>query len=224
MGQYFKPAITTADGTQYSINFHGCSKMMEWGYLFNTNMMVLLEHLASFSLPVRYAHAGDYSEKHDGYNFPHAADDVVEAALVLGRAFEDDETSFDINKDSTLGYYLYNHSKHEMVSLRRYHAQAQGNEVGSNDDPDWALHPLALLCCTEQGLGGGDFRDYFRGSDLKEGGHWLNDEISVSRDVLPGFVDITHECIVTGSAEEFDTLVVHLKEPFVLDESAFGQF
>jgi len=222
MGQYFKPAIKTTSGKQFSIARSGFSKMMEWGYLFNSGMMCVLSALQSLTAngnTVTYYHAGDYSDKIDAYGWDEGNIDISQDSVTL----DNDEAAFDKTCETTLTLILYNHTKKEMVSLKNYYDYGLGCESGE-DDKEWAIHPLALLCCTEQGLGGGDYRGLFRGKELNEGGDWFGDEISVSDEVKVGFTDITDTLITSTSLDERDLKRASIVQPFVIDESAFGPY
>ena len=222
MGQYFKPAIKNSAGEQLTIKRSGFSKMMEWGYLLNSDMMCVLSAIASLTErgeTVTYFHAGDYSEKTNAYGWESSNIDISNEVVQL----EKEESLYKAATLQTLTYNLYNHTKKEMVSLQAYYDLGLGCEPGENDK-GWAIHPLALLCCTEQGLGGGDYRGLFRNKTLDNGGDWFGDEISVSAEQKVGFTDITQTLITSESESEYEIKLASVLEPFVIDESAFGQF
>ena len=222
MGQYFKPAIETTSGKQMTITRNGFAKMMEWGYLFNTDLMCILfelEKLTQAGSTVKYYHAGDYSEKTDAYSWEEGNISVVKDA----KALEDNEKLYQEAKEKVLRLYLYNHTKKEMVSVKEYYHNGFGGESGE-DDKDWAIHPLALLCCTEQGLGGGDYRGLFRGKALDDGGDWFGDDISVSFEVKVGFTNVTDTLITSDDVAEYHTKAESLANPYILDKSVFGAF
>lgn len=222
MGQYFKAAVKTQSGKQFTIARSGFNKMMEWGYLFSSDMMCILfelEKLTQAGNTVKYYHAGDYSEKIDAYDW-----DVGSISITKdGEALDGDEQLYKEAKERTLRLYLYNHTKKEMVSLQDYYNNGFNCE-SLEDDKDWAIHPLAFLCCTEQGLGGGDYRGLFRGKKLEDGGDWFGDDISVSSEVKVGFTDITNTLFTSDSVKEYQSIVESLATPYVLDKSVFGQF
>ena len=214
MGQYFKPAIETASGEQFTIGRTGSSKMMEWGYLENTDLALItkiIKELTANGELLTYIHVGDYSElKPDAYDYPvneeltAKYDEMMQ--LIEGGA-EDDPTLFNelIAEQNT--YYLYNHTKREMVCINDYSNAPHNWEPSEGQDDGWAIHPLAILCCTEQGLGGGDYYYCFEGKQLEEGGRWLGDKISVSDTKMIGFEDISLKMRLTADEATYKEII-----------------
>lgn len=228
MGQYFKAVIEKPDGEIYALSEYGMGKFMEWGYMFNSQVMAIVSHLATItkSSTVKYYHAGDYSELAPVYETAEnkKASRVMKITMkALDKEAEDDkEVRYQKMIDHTLKFFLYNHTKKEMVSLREYITQEQNVEIGA--DADMVVSPLAFLCATEQGLGGGDFRNVFAGSNMENGGRWLGDDISVSAALMSGFENITSDLIITEDEDEFEMLISDRAIPLQQRLASFGQY
>jgi len=230
MGQYFKSSIETQSGKKLSLSARFCSKMMEWGYLDNTSLMLVAQYIKEITgngEPVRYIHAGDYSELFPkAYDYPvdtnisDVFDERLDAINEEYRAAESSSVKYDALVEEQNTYYLYNHTKREMVCIESYRNASHNTEPTSPDG--WAVHPLAILCCTEQGLGDGDYAYCFEGEQLEKGGRWVGDEISIADELKIGFKDITFEMRLTLNTEDYRELKDHVS----LDELvlSYGKF
>lgn len=89
--------------------------------------------------------------------------------------------------DFTLeGLYLINHTKKEYIDCTKYfNASVMHTKYG-----DWCLHPLPLLTCIGNGLGGGDYRYKTDDSTEEYVGYWAWDEISIEDKPINGFEEI----------------------------------
>lgn len=76
----------------------------------------------------------------------------------------------DFNLD---GLFLVNHTKEEYVDCSKYYKR---NVMGDG----WCLHPLPLLTCIGNGLGGGDYNSPTDDSTEDYVGAWAWDEISIT--------------------------------------------
>jgi hypothetical protein len=226
MGQYFKAVIENNSGDRYALNSGGVGKFMEFSYALNPSMLCIVEHLAQVTktVPIKYTHNGDYSE-----NYPHYETDVDAAYQeAFDKAVKQIDAEYNNNKEllyqrlinKMMSYTLYNHSKKEMVILQDY--MGQDNYIEIVADVDMILSPLAMLCATEQGLGGGDFRNYFMGDNMEEGGRWLGDEISIRKSGAIGFEDITSMCVVTESTDDYEAFIFDGKISLEERKEAFG--
>lgn len=86
--------------------------------------------------------------------------------------------------DFTLdGLYLINHTKQEYIDCSAYFKT-------SNMNDGWCFHPLPILTCIGNGLGGGDYSYPTDDSTEEYVGYWAWDEISIADKPEPKFTPI----------------------------------
>jgi len=210
MGQYFSPAIIDSN-RHYAIHLRGASKLTESGRLFNIGMYVVMNELERLTetKPVKYIHLGDDSSEYQKFDLCADSTDHLNTqqqmlkTVVYPRGVVDAEKLESLHEDM-LRFHIYNHTKREKVSLQDFYNQGHNGE-DEDESPKRAFHPLALLCCTQ--AGGYCFEYLFAGTDLSNGGQWLNDDISVSKNDFDGFTNITKTLRVTQSKESYQYLV-----------------
>ena len=90
--------------------------------------------------------------------------------------------------DFTLdGKYLINHTKREYFDCTKYfNASVMPSKYG-----DWCMHPLPILTCIGNGLGGGDYHSPTDDSTDEYIGAWAWDEISIEDKPIEGFTEIS---------------------------------
>ena len=59
------------------------------------------------------------------------------------------------------------------------------------DGFEWCVHPLPLLTCIGNDLGGGDYRYPTKDSTTDLVGTWAFDKISIQDDLIPFYKEIT---------------------------------
>jgi hypothetical protein len=195
MGQYFKACNIDKKESVLPHTMGNMAKVMEHSYIGNNFVELAMFQLANSWKGDRFAWAGDYAdenEEDDGnyYNAPEISIDD----LLVDKIKDNNQTAL------SLTGFLYNETTMEMVDLKKY------NQIAPPTDEDfWLLHPLPLLTCTEQGLGGGD---YHGDLDDPRVGAWMGHALSVEADVLrSGYKDITDTLrFTTLSADEIAEL------------------
>jgi len=173
MGQYYKAVILNSKKQKtvmfaVSWDFGSGAKLMEHSWMLNGFVGAFEQILVDNPQPVVWA--GDYAnEEKCGNNIYTLCDS---ATKIAGK------------KDSTSlpkkFKYLINHDKKVFVDKTKTPLDSDGGQI----------HPLPLLTCEGNGLGGGDFR----GNDYSElVGSWSRDIISVTSrksDIPKGFSEI----------------------------------
>jgi hypothetical protein len=167
MGQYYNPCIlnkknkTTVEAFMCSHNYGNGLKLMEHSYIGN-NFVGAFESLIQ-EKPQRVVWGGDYAE--------HCSNRKTN---IYDRCKERLEVKPIVPNQETYHnefVFIVNHSKKEFVDKREV-PEIEGWE-GTK------IHPLPLLTCEGNGLGGGDFH----GKDPKNlVGSWARDIISVEKE------------------------------------------
>lgn len=86
--------------------------------------------------------------------------------------------------DFTLdGLFLINHTKKEYVDCSQYYKDSVMKD-------SWCFHPLPLMTCIGNGLGGGDYRSATDDSTEEYVGAWAWDEISIEDKPDPDYLAI----------------------------------
>ena len=97
---------------------------------------------------------------------------------------EDDNTIAIPTTEFTLDdKYLINHTKREYINCSTYYKESEMED-------EWCLHPLPLLTCIGNGLGGGDYRRPTLGSSTELVGMWAWDEISITDEPISDYTEI----------------------------------
>jgi len=165
MGAYYNAATEDKDGNlkRFDPWTGGGVKLMEHSYIGNDYVGKIMEEL--LDSPKELSWICDYSE--DGYYnwevFPEYKEPSTEKIIVNSE------------------YYIYNHTKKVMIDIF---------QLVTEDG--WDIHPLPILCNSEQeSAGGGDFHQ----EDSRRG-TWLGDEIEVSFDKKKyDYKDVSTDCI-----------------------------
>lgn len=203
MGQYYKAmfmneetgAITGLDSWSYDNG----AKIMEHSYVGNKFVSAAMQVLANSKEPVRVAWVGDYADD-DLDKFGTVSDirnawkvhDMYRAAWRYeGEEFNglqpEDIPGFTelwegawVQKGPKAWEYtgtyldklqILNDSKKEYVAIPKWKPRS------------WAIHPLPLLTCIGNGLGGGDYH----GTRMEDVGRWCGDIIRVADDHPKGY-------------------------------------
>ncbi len=89
--------------------------------------------------------------------------------------------------DFTLdGLFLINHTKKEYIDCTKYfNVSNMRSKYG-----DWCMHPLPILTCIGNGLGGGDYHSPTANSTEEYIGYWAWDEISLANNPVEDFKEI----------------------------------
>lgn len=84
------------------------------------------------------------------------------------------------------GLYLINHTKKEYIDCSKYFKHSNMKTKYG----DWCMHPLPLLTCIGNGLGGGDYCSPTDDSTNEYVGAWAWNEISIENNPIEGFTEI----------------------------------
>lgn len=175
MGQYYQPIILDEpiDGQHrikafmYSHDYGSGLKLMEHSWMKNDFVQTFEKELSRRGkfYKSRVVWAGDY------------ADEEPEKEINLFSMCDNEQDKkIKPRKTNTKDYnFIVNHTKKLFVDK---------SKVPSVDG--WTIHPLPLLTCEGNGLGGGDFR----GDEKEIVGSWARDVISIEKE-NPRFVSGT---------------------------------
>jgi len=172
MGQYY--IGVSLDAKEYVSPFG--AKLMEHSWI-NNGYLKLVEQLLSPGNKwhkTRIVWAGDYMD-----------DDVFlegehEDTTLYGVAHNEWQLADTSRLDGPEVKYVVNHTKNMYFALE--------DVPPVEDNPDWKIHPLSILCSSGNGRGGGDYRD----DEDKNVGSWAGDVISteyVEPDNMEKFVN-----------------------------------
>lgn len=174
MGQYYRPVLTNTshDITVFNRNVDGrytLAKLMEHSWWGNEMVDTICKKL--YKNPHKVAWVGDYADSADPVN----GLTKEEVEWLHGITWNTD--GVDMKKDALDldGKYLVNHTKKMYINCSRY---AEENTV-MFDSLSWIVHPLPLLTCIGNGLGGGDYKYKDEWGFEWEPGGWANDLISI---------------------------------------------
>lgn len=195
MGQYYKPtaldknADVTANDWQpikwqlLCYDFDELAKLMEHSYVGNYLVQAVEYLLSKDKEGVKFAWCGDYAEDYPGFttNLFDIGDQQESckegfAELVKDGVLTDfkgllDKTCYRIASPKTYKYVI-NHTKKMYV------------EIPPQRAGELTIHPLPLLTCESNGLGGGD---YYAEKGKEYVGAWKYDRISVGDEVPDNF-------------------------------------
>lgn len=191
MGQYYNPSILKKNWKQAKnpvevslkcYDFGNGAKLMEHSYVGNrfveANMYLLGEDY--FGHP--FVWCGDYADSvttntgehniwNDAENFMY---EDKNGEYVDTRAYKKLVESLPKAEDMPQYKYIVNLTKKQIA------------EIPESKEDEWTVHPLPLLTCAGNSLGGGDYRlanDEYDYSKDKRIGSWAFDKIGAANDV-----------------------------------------
>ncbi len=186
MGQYYQVLIKNRDEKikVYNRNIivngkeeYMLAKLMEHSWWLNPFVNAVAETL--YQEPHNILWLGDYSKDFmkkypNGFN-GHSVTQVDKWAKIVWnketKTYPIEQTDFTLDKK-----YLVNHTKKEYVNCSSYF---ESSCTRTNDNGDWCIHPLPLLTCIGNGMGGGDYTCPTLSSTEELVGAWSYDNISV---------------------------------------------
>lgn len=196
MGQYYKPTAIAKASSKKPIkwqllcyDFDELAKLMEHSYVGNYLVQAVEYLLAKEPKGISFAWSGDYAEdyKDFGDNL-FGIGDEAESCRKGFKMLQDDgvltefkgllgNTCYRIKEPKTYKYVI-NHTKKMYV------------EIPPHVDGELTIHPLPLLTCESNGLGGGD---YFSEKGKDYVGAWKYDTIGIGDDVPSDYekLDVT---------------------------------
>jgi hypothetical protein len=177
MGQYYKPVNLDKKEFLYTHDFGSGLKLMEHSYIGN-GIMNAVENMI---IPDgdwyknRLVWAGDYAEGEETildkatrlFNKKHEAKNIYSIMENKGKKIQPPTKKVDKKYK-----YLTNYTKQIVIDLSKIKKDKYG----------YRIHPLSLLVCEGNGLGGGDFY----GEDSRIG-TWARDIISLEDHIIDGF-------------------------------------
>lgn len=194
MGQYYKPtalnlnADVTANDWQpikwqlLCYDFDEPAKLMEHSYVGNYLVQAAEYLLSKEKDGVRFAWCGDYAEEYPGFttNLFNVGDKQT-CRAGLAELFKDGIlTEF----KGLLGNKCYRIENPKAYKYVINHTKKMYVEIPPHREDELTIHPLPLLTCESNGLGGGD---YFAEKCKEYVGAWKYDRISVGDDVPDNF-------------------------------------
>jgi hypothetical protein len=181
MGQYYKPVNTEDLEWVYSHDYGQGLKLMEHSWIGNkfvgSVMRLLTKDNRWYKKPLVWC--GDYyGEKNTdevGY-YDKTRDD--------NKVFTEDSMS----EAEQLCSVIVNHTKKEYVLLLDEKDEDKKKSllllnVIEENEFEWIINPLPLLCALGNGRGGGDYH----GTNEDMVGYWANDIISVEKEIPEGY-------------------------------------
>ena len=170
MGQYYFPAFLAKNKKTvlawfYSHDYGNGLKLMEHSYLTNDFVAQVEAHMKG--TPQRLVWAGDYAENC-----------TSRKSNVYSRCNDNNKGSHESIFPWSETRYILNHTKKLFVDKNKA-------PHGKGEWSDYQVHPLPLLTCEGNGLGGGDYR-----LENPNTGTWSRDLISVDSKVPDGFKEL----------------------------------
>lgn len=199
MGQYYKPTFLdkNADVTANDWNpikwqllcydFGNGAKLMEHSWVHNGFVQAVEYLLSKDKEGTPFVWAGDYAENFSGFtnNLFGIGDDKCKEGLA--ELFKDGVL---LQTKDFLGYDCYEIKNPKVYKYVINHTKKQFVRIPEYDKDKYTIHPLPLLTCESNGLGGGD---YFSEVGKEFVGIWKYDKISVGDDVPKGFTELKVE-------------------------------
>jgi hypothetical protein len=182
MGQYYKPTIINENNEvvawMYSHKYDNGLKLMEHSYIGN-NFVETFERLLTVEggyHKSRVVWAGDYADDEPGVIVEIDGEPVN--VNLYGLCNDKNEVK-PTERISSEYRYVVNHTKKQFVDKTKVPV----------DNDDYAIHPLPLLTCEGNGLGGGDYyTDKIDEQNLI--GTWARDIISIEKEVPTDYEEI----------------------------------
>lgn len=188
MGQYYKPTLLNKgkDATEKPIkcqllcyDFDELAKLMEHSYVGNWLVQAVEYLLAKDKEGTPFAWSGDYAENYKNFkdNLFGIGDDVGACKDGFAELKEDGVlTEF----TGTLGKPCYRMATPKTYKYVINHTKKMYVEIPPQRAGELTIHPLPLLTCESNGLGGGD---YYAEKGKEYVGAWKYDTISIGDEI-----------------------------------------
>lgn len=197
MGQYYKATFLdkNADVTANDWNpikfqlspydFNNGAKLMEHSWVDDSYVQAVEYLLSKDKEGTRFVWCGDYAENFNGlecnlYNF--GDDDACREGL--SQLFKDGVL---IAHSGFIGQKAYRIENPKNYKYVINHTKGLYVVIPKQNEHYTVIHPLPLLTCESNGLGGGD---YFSEKDADLVGSWKYDRISVGDEIPNGFKEL----------------------------------
>jgi len=175
MGAYYEATIGEGENARrFCTHKTGNGlKLMEHSYISNDYCMVIMSMLLNKPQPLVWL--CDY----------HEADDLTSLTWDNVKEFEGYDQTNHFEKSNC---YVFNHTKKLFINLGQLHNKGKAENDG------WAIHPIPILCNSdERSRGGGDYHP----EDSRRA-TWCGDLIETSKSPRNiGYEDVTEDCWFT---------------------------
>jgi len=163
-------------------------KLMEHSWFLNPFVNAICKKIYDAQESTRIIWMGDYADQLCGE--PYRQQNGLSAETLykyFSRCWLSD-TGKSINSTNfTLkGKYLNNRTKKIFIDCDSYYQSS----VMKTEDGDWCIHPLPLLTCIGNGLGGGDYTHPTLASTDHLLGTWAWDEITITDEPINDYEEI----------------------------------
>lgn len=181
MGQYYRVILTNERGNHrvYNREVNGeymLAKLTEHSWWCNQFVSSICAKI--YKNPTKVVWVGDYSDNGDLVNIKNRQEmKKLHDIAWKGRGYGIKENLLYLDHR-----FLCNHTKGMFIDCQVYYER--------NNRNGWCIHPLPILTCIGNGLGGGDFRYTTEDTTKEMIGAWANDEISVEEDNPKNYKEI----------------------------------
>ncbi len=161
------------------------AKLTEHSWWYNPMVNAIVEKIYLAKNPVQIIWMGDY-----------ACDFINEGETFNGLTYnkiqklhqrcwgDDSKTDVLFSTEFTLNdIYIVNHTKKQYIDCSLYYKNSLMKD-------GWCLHPLPLLTCIGNGLGGGDYRYPTDNSTTELVGTWAYDKITITDNPIADYEEI----------------------------------
>ena len=184
MGQYYRALVKKQNGRIIAYNRdvirngkceYMVAKLMEHSWWLNDFVGGVCLDIYNSKETVRVAWIGDYAHTYlDCYDLSKFNGlNKRQITRMTNRCWNCKGIAIPVNNFTLDGLFLINHTKKEYVDCNEYYK----DNVMSDE---WCIHPLPLLTCIGNGLGGGDYTSPTDDSTEDYVGAWAWDEISIA--------------------------------------------
>ena len=198
MGQYFNPIIKEGNGRLVAFNRHVIengietrtpAKLTEHSWFLNDFVNAICEKIYLSPKTFRVIWMGDYAR--DYANEPEKTNNLPKQKLFsyYQKCWQKDAIRHTVytTEFTLFDLFLVNHTKKVFFDCNAYF---QNSVMKTKRNGDWCMHPLPILTCIGNGLGGGDYTHHKLGSTTELIGTWAWDEIDICDNLVDGYTEI----------------------------------
>ena len=198
MGQYYNVLLKEGNKTPVVYDRHliingkreyTMAKLMEHSWIGNFFVDTICEKMYESASSFRIIWMGDYADTVFRYgDTKNLKLTESEVCRFYDRCWDESTKTRAIKKAdfSFHNKFLINHTQKLCIDLDKYYKTSVMNTKYGDD---WCIHPLPLLTCIGNGLGGGDYTAPTANSDTELVGSWAWDEISINDEPIPEYLD-----------------------------------
>lgn len=198
MGQYYRAIVKKQNGRNIVYNRYVMrngkpeymmAKLTEHSWWRNDFVNAVCLALYESKEKRRVAWIGDYAESYlnsiDKDNFNGLKQKQIDK--LCERTWNCDGIAVNPTDFTLDGKFIVNHTKQEYFAGTPYF---ENSCMRSQEYGDWCMHPLPLLTCIGNGLGGGDYHSPTTDSTEEYIGTWAWDEISIEDKAPTDYTEI----------------------------------